>query len=376
MENFKLIEDTRHNSCHSTPNSRRESLCSSSDRRLMPPIENILYQSQIDTLQWQLKQTEASREMYRAVMKQVVTFLERAHRSLEILGKKSVNQPVHRSKSEHHVATLEISPNKSATFNPYEDLWKHKKPEVAPDEIPPEKLAQEAFRLLRTAQSLLNTREPNLAHVNNEPEDDISFLSQLAKEFPADRKQPTAISLSPKLLVPEKENRFSRKLSLRSNDSPFGARRRCDTSINKKEISQDNFIVPIEKCNKEKYKYEPEKSSSPPVSSISSAEDESGFSSMNSFQEVGLPIISSTITEETLTKEALLRSMLHNENTYYSLQDYHVNERSNLSEMKYQKPKPIDDRKIWSKPATHQRSNSVPVEPIANENINMKVLWV
>lgn len=32
------------------------------------------------------------------------------------------------------------------------------------EEVPPEKLSQEAFRLLRTVQSLLNTREPDLAH--------------------------------------------------------------------------------------------------------------------------------------------------------------------------------------------------------------------
>lgn len=44
--------------------------------------------------------------MYRAVMKQVVVFLERAHRSLEILGCRLSAKTVPRSRSEHHM-TLE-----------------------------------------------------------------------------------------------------------------------------------------------------------------------------------------------------------------------------------------------------------------------------
>ena len=42
--------------------------------------------------------------MYKAVMKQVVTFLERAHRSLELLGNRLNAKPtVPRSKSEHQI---------------------------------------------------------------------------------------------------------------------------------------------------------------------------------------------------------------------------------------------------------------------------------
>ncbi|KRT85905.1 hypothetical protein AMK59_2048, partial [Oryctes borbonicus] len=108
MSDYKPIEDIRRFSCHSATNSRRESLCTA---RPLPniPIENIMFQSQIDTLQWQLKQTEASREMYRAVMKQVVSFLDRAHKSLEILGTKinSQQNSAQRSKSDHHV-TMKI----------------------------------------------------------------------------------------------------------------------------------------------------------------------------------------------------------------------------------------------------------------------------
>ncbi|KAK9722882.1 hypothetical protein QE152_g19466 [Popillia japonica] len=332
MYDYKHIEDSRRFSCHSATNSRRESLCTA---RPLPniPIENIMFQSQIDTLQWQLKQTEASREMYRAVMKQVVSFLERAQKSLEILGTRinSHQGSVQRSKSEHHVAVaLDNGSLRSmgGTIQYEDTFWKQtKKTEVIPEEIPPEKLAQEAFRLLRTAQSILNTKEPDLAQVNkvNEPEDDLNFISQLAKEFPQDNKpRVTSISLSPKLLIPEREptilpNRITRKLSLYSNEGSIHSNTEEPSNLEDTRSSFDrivsNNLLPNEKQisrgfqsrRQNNYKCDSEKSVSPPVSSIGSTEDESGFSSMNSFQEVGLPI--SNPSEEILTRDALLRRL-------------------------------------------------------------------
>lgn len=113
-------------------------------------------------------------------------------------------------------------------------LRKQKKDETSPEEIPPDKLAQEAFRLLRTAQSLLNTREPDLARVQPtvEQEEDIEFLSQIAKEFPSDQSTPTnteirpqratSFTVSPKLILPGNDVKistaFNRKLSLQLSE--------------------------------------------------------------------------------------------------------------------------------------------------------------
>ncbi|XP_014614794.1 PREDICTED: uncharacterized membrane protein DDB_G0293934-like, partial [Polistes canadensis] len=47
---------------------------------------------------------------------------------------------------------------------------KPKQMELNPDDVPPEKLSQEAFRLMRTVQSLLSMREPDLSRVS--PYDD------------------------------------------------------------------------------------------------------------------------------------------------------------------------------------------------------------
>lgn len=198
-------------------------------------IDNVFLQTQIDTLQWQLKQTDANRQMYRSLMEQVARFLDRAHKSLDILHEK--NNPkdksgarVPRSRSVHtvHAVHADSSPSRgtltssssssngssrftraksvnqiSAGTGFREFTWsvlrrndpahctpprdkshqdnlnkthegvlyrRPKQMELDPDDVPPEKLSQEAFRLMRTVQSLLAMREPDLARMS--PVDD------------------------------------------------------------------------------------------------------------------------------------------------------------------------------------------------------------
>lgn len=59
-------------------------------------------------------QIKASRDMYKAVMKQMITFLEKTHRSLDILSTRLNNQtrtitPT-RTRSEYQVSTISSSP--------------------------------------------------------------------------------------------------------------------------------------------------------------------------------------------------------------------------------------------------------------------------
>ncbi|KAK2586585.1 hypothetical protein KPH14_011463 [Odynerus spinipes] len=198
-------------------------------------IDNVFLQTQIDTLQWQLKQIDANRQMYRSLMEQVARFLDRAHKSLDILHEK--NNPkdksgarVPRSRSVHavHAVHGDCSPSRgtltssssssngssrftraksvnqiSAGTGFREFTWsvlrrndpvhctpprekshqdnmnkthegvlyrRPKQMELDPDDVPPEKLSQEAFRLMRTVQSLLAMREPDLARMS--PVDD------------------------------------------------------------------------------------------------------------------------------------------------------------------------------------------------------------
>lgn len=158
-------------------------------------------------------QVESNRQMYRSTMEQVAQFLGRAHRSLEILHAKENlkdKRRVPRSRSVHTVVHADPSPNRStatpspslSTSSPFtraksvtqigspsatcfreftwsvlrrndpvhcsssrvkppQDLNKPndnsdnvvyrepKQSELNPDDIPPEKLSQEAFRCVR-----------------------------------------------------------------------------------------------------------------------------------------------------------------------------------------------------------------------------------
>lgn len=223
--------------------------------------------------------------------------------------------------------------------------------------------------MLRTAQSLLNTREPDLAHVGSEKSEDVDFITQLAKEFPpleTPHQRTTSFSLSPKLLTPEKDLRpaFNRKLSLPLNGTELRRNslvketlklaKHSDSardSITESDNGRMSHIY-VDVCKAEKH-------NSPPIGSISSAEDESGFSSMNSFQEVGLPAVN---TEEMTSRETPILQSL----TSYSEQTRLSNANLKIS----------DDIKLWQKPLVyHQRRNSSPMEA-PKQKSTLKVLWV
>ncbi|XP_029670481.1 nuclear pore complex protein DDB_G0274915-like [Formica exsecta] len=376
------------------------------NRRLQSAfLQNVFLQARVDTLQWQVKQVESNRQMYRSTMEQVAHFLGRVHRSLEILHSKENSKDkrrVPRSRSVHTVVHADPSPNRStatpssssSTSSPFtraksvtqisspsavcfreftwsvlrrndpvhctsprakppQDLNKTNDPvpdnvvyrepkqtEMNPDEIPPEKLSQEAFRLLRTVESLLAMREPDLARVTpiedngsspsptvdhrhhdtslslpsgnfanstmlqeaayipdsghgNESissgqQDDsrsTSLIKPSVTEFtrsfvPGVRRSPdTASWNSSSSKTTEEEDTvalITPSNGITSNSTPTSTLTRTAKRLEKKESNQGN-------SNPGKTKVKP--ASSP----VSSAEGESGFFSISSFQEVGLP---------------------------------------------------------------------------------------
>lgn len=258
--------------------------------------------------------------------------------------------------------------------------------------------------------------------MNSEGGDDLEFLVQLAKEFPPLENRPqrtTSFSLSPKLLTPERDLRTSamlnRKLSLplncmesrrnslhkepaeigKSSDSTRGSIAESDTTMgNETDFSKehrnsgnsDKLKNENSKYRYRRYKPDLETSNSPPIGSVSSAEDESGFSSMNSFQDVGLPTVNSTVCEEVSAKEALLRSMLHStpiNNGDLSESPMRAADAANLyrpqeNGEKSDKYSNLDEIKLWHKVGNHifhQRRNSSPAAA-TKEKTSMKVLWV
>ncbi|KAG7189496.1 hypothetical protein KM043_017190 [Ampulex compressa] len=364
-------------------------------------IDNVLLQTQVDTLQWQLKQTEANRLMYRSLMEQVVRFLDRARKSLDILHEKnnpkdkSSSGRVPRSRSVHAVhadsspsrgtSTSSSSSSGSSRFTraksvtqisagstsfreftwsvlrrndpvhctpprnkAIQDLNKthegvvYRRPkqiELDPDDVPPEKLSQEAFRLMRTVQSLLSMREPDLARitptedgsspspveahhheaslplqtdsfVNSTTLQDAAYVGCSSSDrgnessstegdnrtcFPKSLRNSTEVDRNLQNLLPGVRRSLD-STSLNSGSSKATEEELRET-MNGSIVERDRMFVgtptstPVRRTKKVDKKEPGRSSRSKPTASVSSAEDESGFSSMSSFQEVGLPTV-------------------------------------------------------------------------------------
>mgnify|MGYP006952287608 CR=1 FL=1 len=175
------------------------------------------------------------------------------------------------------------------------------------------KLSEEAFRLLRTVKSLLSTREPDLtSRLNNGG--GASMTTATGGGGGGGGTTTTTCSPSPSNIA-----------DVSSASSTISATLESDTSENYRmrdannpmlEISSSSSSTPppppplpppqpqqlqqsSTRCNGRRRRSSRDditKGSSPPQMSIisSSADDESGFSSLNSFQEIGIPIANST----------------------------------------------------------------------------------
>ncbi|XP_044586700.1 uncharacterized protein LOC123266503 [Cotesia glomerata] len=413
-------------------------------------FDSTYLQNQVDTLKWQLKQTESSRQMYRSLMKQVINFLERAQKSWDILhannsttGQRSksttrnsrsqiiypedlsINSSVHqrsvrstsptstskftRAKSVAQISSAHSSgfrdftwsvlrrndPSQSQSSSPSastasrssktadhrsyppqpnfnksdgtisKSTESNSVEKIESDHIPPEKLSQEAFRLLRTAESLLAMREPDLSFSSSSSRNSSSSLTASAvtgddentsayvimdyTQSSDGSKSTNSINLDDFsqiedcLSINEREpdNRLSsfHKSSMdmsagsTSTLQPFSKSFDCaslnsssrkieeeehhsisfnvniqnniNSNININDKNMSNIMSEVRQCTstpnstvnrRAKYKSPAAETKDQRDSrlkekptSISSAEDESGFSSMNSFQDVGLP---------------------------------------------------------------------------------------
>ncbi|KAJ6640857.1 hypothetical protein Bhyg_05790 [Pseudolycoriella hygida] len=204
--------------------------------------------------------------MYHAVMEEVVRFLDRCHQSLNAM---QTNQ-IGRSKSINHVfgndldgkARTRTSTNVmdrsneisdveasnaslSGSYSNFRDFtWRRPPKQVQPStdhniELNPDKLSQEAFRLLRTAQNLISLKEPSLSDIQSDTQStDDSVHSTSSSRHETDEET-------------------------HNHQSPPAFCMMPSSHMNRKE-----FIKSMTQ---------------------SAADDESGFSSMNSFQEIGIP---------------------------------------------------------------------------------------
>lgn len=242
-----------------------------------------------------------------------------------------------------------------------------------PDEITPSKLSEEAFRLLRTVQSLLNTREPDLSSrlsgvcsSPQNPADVSSASSTVSAALDSDnsdhfQSQETLRNRTP---IPPNQDKdmlqsaFGGECSpipglsaahLRDATMSLGRRRRYRTA------ERNSFS---------------EAKGSPPQLSISSADDESGFSSLNSFQEIGVPF--SNTLPKTFGQDT------NKKNSCQIIPEDHRGENGNLEEIglpRYDENNCKIHRRWSSTPVDNQIGKLRSPSLCTNGDV-IRVLWV
>uniref|UniRef100_A0A1B0CGT1 Putative lateral signaling target protein 2 n=1 Tax=Lutzomyia longipalpis TaxID=7200 RepID=A0A1B0CGT1_LUTLO len=286
-----------------------------------PSVETMILQNKVDTLKWQMQQIESSRQMYRALMESVAHFLERCHMSLDAMQQKEslcrsksalqmiphdlevpatssptrprsssnmsdleLHLPPHRPEDllENSMDSIQSVPSSYSNFRDF--TWRRspkrrigQSPTSGGATMEVDKLSQEAFRLLRNVKNLLNTQEPMLSQAKSVFDDSLTFVSATAKDT-----NPLNLLFGRKVV--KRESRCSLRSTSDSNS----------TASSKPETDEEL----------------PERPSPIPCRTSSNLkvggciEDESGFSSMSSFQEIGLPLISSTQRSSSVSSDS------------------------------------------------------------------------
>ncbi|KQS43283.1 uncharacterized protein Dere_GG14452, isoform B [Drosophila erecta] len=338
-------------------------------------VEAVILQNQVDTLHWQLKQTETNCEMYRAVMEEVARFFERYQLQQQLQQTQRNGEQIARSKSLHHVhgvgntslqsdardddassggsasylrarSSTNLMLNKSmhamdeehnyetiapaGSYNAFKDFtWRRSpkksggsggcKSRLSAPEAAEEKLNQEAFRLARTIRNLLHTSEqqPDLT----QPRHSLASISSLPSGNHRLCKGKTSSVMT--LLTPPLHNSTSIMSATLETPSPGGksnaeliflrANNMRDSRLSLRSSTDSSVHSTISSTASSSSKVETDEetqtqttasnaaisisnnSNSKPTSnkqSGSSTEDESGFSSISSFHDVGLPLSS------------------------------------------------------------------------------------
>lgn len=149
-------------------------------------------------------------------------------------------------------------------------------------ELDPEKLSEEAFRLFRTVQNLLHTQEP-LLHSIVPPEvfdrKNTTRESHCSVRSGTDDSIHSSLSGSKNVIIDEGITERASPI-LPTSDLPETCIRSSSTktSVAANRIKEGHQIHLID--------------------------DESGFSSMNSFQEIGLPLVNSTMIRSPVSSAA------------------------------------------------------------------------
>ncbi|XP_063394277.1 uncharacterized protein LOC134679302 isoform X2 [Cydia fagiglandana] len=305
---------------------------------------------EVDTLRWQLAQTEANRQMHIALLNQIVTFLNRvkdhiechktdfneSNENMKDISKeralpRSFNAAdIPRSRSVVHVnkhveyslrpakklGTRKISKSIS-NVNGYKDCnstWNQSKLSLTSDSGNSQKITEEISRLITLANTVLSTKLPDLAcnDVQNNSNDKI-FVSNDDKNESINSNTSTVDLITQNVST---KSFLIKSVSCKNSDLYEDL---PSSLVDAEDDDIKEFIMPLSTLNcdignefaelkiakekqdnifEEKSKLKNSKSFlcskkldyNHAVSKFT--EDESGFSSMSSFQEIGIPIIS------------------------------------------------------------------------------------
>ncbi|XP_055324265.1 uncharacterized protein LOC129578936 [Sitodiplosis mosellana] len=420
-------------------------------------VEEAVLQTQIETLQWQLTQVESSRQMYHALMEEVVRFLERCYQSIESMQK---NNKIARSRSINHMfieqsaqstaataakterrisdigslrSNLNIASDKTGTsasttekdqlnesfassittattnstdsYNNFTDFTWRRSPKKSPqkglNDDDAEKLSQEAFRLYRTAQNLLNLKEPILSESKSMQSFHRNSLSDL--KTTGSYAGPT--TLQRKLKSRESHNSYQSNStsdgSVHSNSSSI--RTETDEEIhldgrsNGLPVLNGNTIRRTSASIPDKYSPAAEMEAmtlgKDRIKSVasSSADDESGFSSMNSFHHEPNPTsmlpplaLNSTMLSNQISLEddAGGKPNHHHHNHHDVLKPEPLNGNTfNLIQSEMKSLPPVLHRRFDSAPPIPPKKKLTTFTSLKNENspdkaTGIHVLWV
>lgn len=282
---------------------------------------------EIETLRWQLAQTEANRQMHLALLKQVVSFLTRIkehmqHRSQELnksLSTKFISktrEEIPRSHSVLHVnknntdftmsPTRKLSSKRSfASVNNVNGLkefnnWNQSKLSLVPEINSDRKITEEISRLIILANTVLSTKLPELASTSTE---DVSKAED--KTFRALPR--VAIKETKEKLHLIKEDIASNVYTLNTHGNSNSYDDMTNKYIETKDHAKSFLTLPSSltsgfendfasmKLMQSRVRRESNEEKHPKPSRCECIgnmfEDESGFSSMSSFQDIGIPII-------------------------------------------------------------------------------------
>ncbi|CAG9782361.1 unnamed protein product [Diatraea saccharalis] len=304
---------------------------------------------EVDTLRWQLAQTEANRQMHIALLKQIVTFLNRVRDHIDNQINESPRKEMMmtritprsfnvadlpRSRSVLHfnktlecsspmkkISTKKISKSIS-NVNGYKDCVGHRNQIRCPlysENETAQKISEETLRLITLANTVLSTNLPDLACTCTDNVDDgatkTTEINLIDKDGLRNNDSMSSLGLI-------EENTANTYILNTDNDSNDIYESINENFIEGKNSAMNDFIVTqsplhcglendfatFELNEKGRQSTLSEKHVTETVngtilksthnrrnefSHVSNfIEDESGFSSMNSFQEIGIPIIS------------------------------------------------------------------------------------